>query len=96
MYRRGIKSTFPLGRVVVTQTALTTLERLGKNWAEILQRHASRDWGDILEEEREQNNWAAEEAHRICSKYNLALNVAVWVVTDSYSETTTILMPWEE
>jgi hypothetical protein len=90
------KETFPLGRVAITETALDICEEWGTDWSVFLQRHAARDWGDIRDEDKAQNNWAADEDRRICSKYRIGPHLSFWVVTDRGGLNTTVLMPWEE
>ena len=65
------KQPFTLGQVVATPAALALLEQHGKTPSEFLDRHASCDWGDLCDEDRELNDTAVEDGSRILSSYKL-------------------------
>lgn len=61
----------------------------------LCQRHLSGDWGDICEEDKEQNDEALKLGNRVLSSYNLPEGGKVWVITEWDRSVTTILLPGE-
>lgn len=49
-----IKTTFPVGKISITLAAAHILRQ--KDVLECLQRHANRDWGGVLDNQRQANN----------------------------------------
>ena len=86
---------FPLGRVVATPGALDSLQDADHNPLELLDRHVSGDWGDLSEEDRQENELSIEKDYRILSAYVLDTGVKVWVITEADRSVTTILLPSE-
>ncbi len=58
---------FPLGRVVATPGALAALEAAGELPHGYLARHVRGDWGEIPDEDREENELSLREGFRILS-----------------------------
>jgi len=86
---------FDLGRCVATVAAM---ELLGVHYivpADLLDRHASGDWGDLSDEDRLSNNEALGEEDRILSAYQIAENAKVWIITEPDRSFTTIMLPDE-
>jgi hypothetical protein len=46
---------FPLGQVVATPGALAALEKAGQQPLDFLVRHVHGDWGDLCDEDRNEN-----------------------------------------
>ncbi len=46
---------FPLGRVVATPGALSSLEKAEQLPAEFLDRHVNGDWGDVPDADKQEN-----------------------------------------
>jgi hypothetical protein len=92
---------FDLGRIVATPGALAALEREGEDPTTYLARHASGDWGDIPEEDRQANQSALEDGSRILSAYTLPGGTRLWIITDAeidaqhHRQATTFLLPEE-
>ncbi|AJY29933.1 putative type I restriction-modification system methyltransferase subunit [Burkholderia thailandensis 34] len=59
----------------------------------LLNRHARGDWGDLPEEDHQQNNLAAITGQRVLSSYGLPNGQKVWVLTEWDRSVTTILLP---
>lgn len=81
----------PLGQVVATANAAGTLPQ-----DEILvafRRHASGDWGDVDEEDRESNDRAFQHGDRLLSVYHTAEGIKFWIITEWDRSVTTVLMP---
>ncbi len=64
---------FELGEVVATLAAIEAIEEAGHDMDEVLERHASGDWGDVTEFDRIQNEEALELGGRLFSAYKLGL-----------------------
>lgn len=84
---------FVLGQVVATPGALATLDRHGTAPSELIDRHASGDWGNICEEDGRANDRALREGMRILSIYSLNGADTVWVITESDRSSTCLLLP---
>jgi hypothetical protein len=83
---------FPLGRVVATPAAVSTMERFGIDAASLLTRHLSGDWGDLGDEDKHDNNGNVALGRRILSAYG-AGDAELWVITEGNRSVTTILRP---
>ena len=68
-----------------------------EGWAEELQglirRHASGDWGDLDEEDKQETQMSLERGFRIFSAYNTSQDIRVWVITEADRSYTTCLLP---
>lgn len=63
------KPLFDLGQLVATRGALTVLEKAGQNPMEFLSRHVTGDWGEIPEEDIQENQFRLEKGFRLLSSY---------------------------
>jgi hypothetical protein len=83
-------SLFPLGRVVVTRNALSTLtpEEIGAAIA----RHASGDWGEVGPDDWAENELSLKEGFRLFSVYRVR-DQKFWIITESDRSATTVLLP---
>jgi hypothetical protein len=83
--------TFALGNVVITPNALGQLTpadiQLG------LQRHQSGDWGDLGQEDWQENDHALRTGLRLLSSYRSAGGATFWIITEASRQITTVLMP---
>jgi len=83
--------TFPLGNVVITPNALGQLTpadiQLG------LQRHQAGDWGELGEEDWQENDRARHNGLRLLSSYRSSGGVTFWIITEASRTATTLLMP---
>ena len=86
---------FGLGQVVATPGALQALQDAEQDPAELLRRHVSGDWGDLVDEDKKENELSVENGYRIFSAYELNAGVKVWVITESDRSVTTFLLPDE-
>ena len=82
---------FPLGRTVATPNALSMLTP--DDILHALARHQSGDWGDMCEEDRNENNLSLEKGFRLFSVYHAKNGVKFWIITEADRSVTTILMP---
>ena len=53
------------------------------------------DWGDVPDEDKEENNLSVYKGFRILSSYRLQTGVKVWVITEADRSATTFLLPSE-
>lgn len=86
---------FPLGRVVATPGALRALERAEQLPAEFLDRHVNGDWGEVPEEDKQENEFSVEHGFRILSAYTTSAGETIWIITEADRSYTTILLPSE-
>jgi hypothetical protein len=71
------------------------LEEARQDPAELLARHVSGDWGDVCEEDAQENDFSVSRDLRILSAYVLGTGVTVWVITEADRSATTFLLPSE-
>ena len=100
---------FPLGQIVATPGALELLQKTSFSAAALVARHCHGDHGDICEEDRAENEFAATRRLRILSCYRLvdAERLAatptekrsslptIWIITEADRSVTTLLRPDE-
>jgi len=60
---------FSLGQVVATPGALAALEKAGQQPQDFLTRHVHGDWGDLCDEDRNENRLGLEQGFRLLSSY---------------------------
>ena len=89
------KALFSLGQVVATPGALVALQDAGQHPFVFLSRHVSGDWGNLVAEDKEENQRALEHGNRIFSSYLTAKNTKIWVITEWDRSVTTLLLPSE-
>ena len=81
---------FPLGQIVITANANTQLD--SQAVSEGLSRHASGDWGEVCEADREENELSLREGYRLLSVYGTGAK-RFWIITEADRSVTTVLMP---
>jgi hypothetical protein len=87
---------FPLGQVVATPGALTALEKAGQQPQDLLSRHVHGDWGELGDEDRNENQLSLQHGFRLLSSYRTSAgDTKVWVITEADRSLTTILLPEE-
>jgi hypothetical protein len=86
---------FPLGRVVATPGALRALEDANQIPFEFLERHQAGDWGELCEEDKDENEFSVLNGFRILSAYRTRNDVKIWVITEADRSATTFLLPHE-
>jgi hypothetical protein len=87
-------SKFSLGTVVMTAGAHDVLQ--WRNPREFLSRHVNGDWGDMPEEDKEENERGLDPEYpqRLMSCY-VVDGEKIWVITEQDRSVTTILLPDE-
>jgi hypothetical protein len=91
---------FPLGQIVATPGAIAVMEALDPDGdhsryaARLLARHHSGDWGELEQQDQEQNQIALVNRGRIFSMYGTNGD-KLYVITEADRSSTTILTPNE-
>jgi hypothetical protein len=86
---------FPIGRTVATPGAIEALERAGETPLPYLARHVAGDWGELVQDDKAENESAVRDGLRIFSAYRLTDDTRIWVITEADRSVTTILLPEE-
>lgn len=86
---------FSLGQVVGTHGAIDALNDADQDPNEFIQRHVRGDWGDLDEEDKQENEYSVENGFRILSAYHTSRNVKIWIITEADRSVTTLLLPSE-
>ena len=73
---------FCLGQLVATPTALAALQEAGQSQQEFLVRHALGEWGDLRDEDRNENQLSLERGFQLFSSYQTNAGDEVWIITD--------------
>ena len=86
---------FELGRIVATPGALRALEAAEQLPAEFLDRHVTGDWGDLDDEDKQENEFSIQNGFRILSAYTTSAGDKIWIITEADRSATTLLLPEE-
>lgn len=86
---------FPLGQVVATPGAITAMADAGHIPPEFLLRHQHGDWGDVADEDRNENERSLVHGWRLLSVYSTRLHERFWIITEADRSSTTLLLPDE-
>jgi len=86
---------FELGQIVATPGALAALKKAGQQPGEFLTRHVHREWGDLDEEDRKENEYSLEHGFRLLSAYKTNAGDRLWIITEADRSVTTLLLPEE-
>ena len=86
---------FALGQVVATPGALRALQKAEQAPAEFLNRHISGDWGEVPEEDKQENDYSVRHGLRIVSAYTTSAGEKIWIITEADRSATTLLLPEE-
>jgi len=86
---------FPLGTICCTPAALLKLMRFGLHGWQLVERHATGDFGDLDEEDKASNRAAIQDGGRVFSSYEIAPRIKVYVITEADRSATTLLLPSE-
>jgi hypothetical protein len=84
---------FNPGAIVYTPGVGELIEK-GVDLQVFLKRHLAGDWGDICEEDREENRLSLEKGFRLMSCYNTP-HGALWIITEADRSSTCMLTPEE-
>lgn len=90
-----IEPLFDVGQIVATRGFMAAVERAGENPFGYLVRHVAGDWGDLPEEDIEENRLSLEKGYRIFSAYHLEDGTKFYLITEWDRSVTTFLLPDE-
>lgn len=82
---------FPLGHIVATPNALAKLT--AQDISTAIQRHQAGDWGDLDEDDRQENAHSLEQGLRLLSAYRATGGIKFWIITEADRSVTTVLLP---
>lgn len=82
---------FRLGQIVATPNALEHLSS-GDIFTAI-RRHQAGDWGEVCEEDRQENELSLKQGFRLLSAYHTSTGAKFWVITEADRSVTTVLLP---
>ena len=82
MQQLSKQPAFELGQIVATPGALAALQKAGQQPGEFLTRHVNRNWGDLSEDDRKEND-SLEHGFRLLSTYRTHAGDKLWIITES-------------
>lgn len=83
--------SFQLGALYITTPASVELDP--EDVLKCLERHARCDWGELCEEDREENELSLREGFRLLFSYTGRNGVNFWIITEADRSSTTVLLP---
>jgi hypothetical protein len=95
------KGKFNLGRLIMTRGVYNECQQdadFNLFVIKSLERHAKGDWGDLCDEDKEENEFALRQGDlRLFSSYKLPIPgvPTIWIITEADRSATTILFPEE-
>src|SRR6266540_3427448 len=93
--RANIGARFALGQIFITPGAQEALEISGEMPIQFLRRHVSGDWGEVSEEDAQENELSLREDFRLLSAFRTGKDQkAIWIITEA-DRSATILLPSE-
>ena len=91
-------ATFKMGRLLMTRGVndqVADNEAFAKFVTESLARHANGDWGDLGDEDKQENELSLKAGYRLLSAYEAEGLPKIWIITEADRSATTILFPDE-
>jgi len=85
------RGKFELGRIVITARVNTRL--LPVDVMAALRRHHGGDWGELCDQDRQENERALVAGHRLFSVYQSSIGVKFYIITEHDRSVTTVLLP---
>ena len=86
---------FALGQTYITPGAEEALMIAGQTAIEFLRRHMSCDFGELADEDIQENELSLREGFRVLSAYRTTKGQKLWIITEADRSSTTILLPDE-
>ncbi len=77
--RANIGARFALGQIFITPGAQEALEVAGQTAIQFLRRHMSGDWGEVSEEDAQENEHSVREGFRLLSSYRTGNGKRIWI-----------------
>lgn len=88
---KPMQPLFPLGRLIITTNAQEQLNP--EDYVTALTRHVRGDWGNVCDQDREENEWSLRHGARLLSVYTDRDGQTFWIITEADRSATTILLP---
>ena len=91
-------TTFTLGRLLMTRGVNELVagdEAFAKFVMASLARHAKGDWGNLRDEDKQENELSLKEGYRLLSAYESEGLPRIWIITEADRSVTTVLFPDE-
>ena len=98
MTNEGVATRFTLGQLVVTRGVNDKVAddaRFSKFVIESLGRHVKGDWGDLGQEDKQENELSLKKNFRLLSAYEKNDLPKIWIITEADRSVTTVLFPDE-
>lgn len=86
-----VPARFPLGRLLITARARDEVHPIDVVAA--IRRHASGDWGELTQSDKDLNDQAVAEGARLLSAYTDRHGTRFWIITEADRSATTCLLP---
>jgi hypothetical protein len=87
-----MKLIVPLG----DERRLHAVKAAGTSLAHYVLRHLRGDWGNLDDEDKQENEFSVQNGYRILSSYRLnGDGQRIWIITEEDRSATTILLPEE-
>ena len=86
---------FALGQTFITPGAEEALQIAGQTAIEFLRRHMSCDWGELSDDDVQENELSLEQGFRLLSNYQTGKGQQLWIITEADRSATTVLLPSE-
>jgi hypothetical protein len=93
--RQASVTRFALGQTFITPGAEEVLQMAGQTAIEFLRLHMSCDWGEVSDEDAQENEFSLKEGFRLLSAYQTGKGQKLWIITEADRNATTILLPSE-
>jgi len=93
-----IATKFKLGKLLMTRGVNDRVAddlEFSKFVLDSLRRHARGDWGDMCQEDKDENDYSLDKPLRIFSAYEHPTLPKIWIITEADRSATTILFPEE-
>src|SRR5713101_2525432 len=94
-HQRSSVTRFALGQTFITPGAEEALMIAGQTAIEFLRRHMSCDFGELTENDQQENELALKQGFRLLSNYRTGKGQQLWIITEADRSATTVLTPAE-
>lgn len=94
----NVATKFKLGRLVFTRGVNDRVaddSKFSKFALDSLRRHIRGDWGDMCQEDKQENDYSLDKRLRIFSAYQSDTLPKIWIITEADRSATTVLFPEE-
>ena len=92
---RPTLTRFALGQTFITPGAEEALQIAGQTEIEFLRRHMSCDWGELSDDDVQENELSLQKGFRLLSAYQTGKGQKLWIITEADRSATTLLLPSE-